>query len=153
MLIFSGEIRATFDEKGRVVLPADYKNQMGGNVPGGQLAIEIDRYEKCLNVYTMEEWEKRILKFRSKLNLNNREHSKILDGILRKCRIIAVPENCRFTIPANFLEVAGITKEVVFTGQLERLRIWDANEYQSYTGSLTECDDSYEQKFGGEELD
>ena len=153
MLIFSGEIRATFDEKGRVVLPADYKNQMGGNVPGGQLAIEIDRYEKCLNVYPMDEWEKRILKFRSKLNLNNREHSKILDGILRKCRIIAVPENCRFTIPANFLEVAGITKEVVFTGQLERLRIWDANEYQSYAGSLTECDDSYEQKFGGEELD
>lgn len=153
MLIFSGEIQATFDEKGRVVLPADYKNQMGGSVPGGQLAIEIDRYEKCLNVYTMEEWEKRILKFRSKLNLNNREHSKILDGILRKCRIIAVPDNCRFTLPANFLEFAGITKNVVFTGQLERLRIWDAIEYQNYAGSLTEYDDSYEEKFGSEELD
>jgi MraZ protein len=153
MLIFSGEIQATFDEKGRVVLPADYKNQMGGSVPGGQLAIEIDRHEKCLNVYTIEEWEKRILKFRSKLNLNNKDHSKILDGILRKCRIIAVPDNCRFTLPATFIEAAGITKNVVFTGQLERLRIWDANEYKVYTDSLTDSDDAYEQKFGGEEVD
>jgi MraZ protein len=153
MLIFSGEIQATFDEKGRVVLPADYKNQMGGSVPGGQLAIEIDRHEKCLNIYTVEEWQKRVMKFRSKLNLNNKEHSQILDGILRRCRLIAVPENCRFTLPANFIEFAGITKNVVFTGQIERLRLWDAKIYQNYVESLSDSDDSYKQKFGSEELD
>jgi MraZ protein len=153
MLMFSGEIQATFDEKGRVVLPADYKNLMGGSVPGGQLAIEIDKHEKCLNIYTVEEWQKRVMKFRSKLNLNNKDHSKMLDGILRRCRLIAVPENCRFTLPANFIEFAGITKNVVFTGQIERLRLWDAKIYQSYVESLSDTDDSYKQKFGSEELD
>ena len=153
MIIFSGEIEATFDEKGRVVLPADYKNQMGGSVPGGQLAIELDRHEKCLNVYTMEEWEKYILKIRSKLNLRNKEHSRTLDGILRRCRVISVPENCRFTVPAQFLASVGITKQVIFTGQFERLRIWDLTEYQNYLGTLNDQDDFYEDKFCGEEAD
>lgn len=153
MLIFSGEIQATFDEKGRVVLPADYKNQMGGSVPGGQLAIEVDRHEKCLNVYPMSEWEKRVLKISSKLNRDNKEHSKILDNFLRRCKVISVPDNCRFSVPAVFLEKVGITKEVYITGQFERLRIWDAKEYQSYTNDLDDYDEKFEQLYGGEEVE
>jgi len=152
MLIFSGEIRATFDEKGRVVLPADYKNQMGGSVPGGQLTIEIDRHEKCLNVYPVSEWEKRVIKISSKLNPDNKEHSKILDAFLRKCKVISIPDNCRFSVPGTFLEQVGITKEVVFTGQFGRLRIWDAKEYQRYEGSLSDYDEKFDQMYGGEDV-
>lgn len=153
MAIFSGEIEATFDEKGRVVLPADYKNQMGGNVPGGQLAVHLDKHEKCLNIYTMTEWEKQVAKIRSKLNLNNPQHSKMLDSFLRRCRVIAVPENCRFTVPAQFLNAVGIVKQVMFTGQYERLRIWDSVEYQKYVASLSEVDDLFEETYGGEDPD
>jgi MraZ protein len=153
MLIFSGEIRATFDEKGRVVLPADYKNQMGGSVPGGQLAIEIDRHEKCLNVYPMPEWEKRVVKISSKLNRDNKEHSKILDGFFRRCKVISVPDNCRFSVPGTFLERVGIAKEVMFTGQFDRLRIWDVTEYQRYEESLGDYDDKFDQMYGGEEVE
>jgi len=153
MAIFSGEIEATFDEKGRVVLPSDYKNQMGGNVPGGQLAVQLDKHEKCLNIYTMIEWEKQVAKIRSKLNLNNPQHSKMLDSFLRRCRVIAVPENCRFTVPGQFLTAVGIVKQVMFTGQCERLRIWDANEYQRYVASLPDVDDEFDEKFGGEDPD
>ena len=152
MLIFSGEIQATFDEKGRVVLPSDYKNQMGGSVPGGQLAIELDRHEKCLNVYPMATWEKRVLKISSKLNPDNKEHSKILDNFLRRCKVISVPDNCRFSVPGIFLQKVGITKEVFFTGQFERLRIWDATEYQRYAGNLDDYDDKFNQIYGGEEV-
>lgn len=153
MAIFSGEIEATFDEKGRVVLPADYKNQMGGTVPGGQLAVQLDKHERCLNIYTILEWEKQVAKIRSKLNLNNPQHSKMLDSFLRRCRVIAVPENCRFTVPAQFLSAVGIVKQVMFTGQYERLRIWDSGEYQKYVASLSEVDDLFEEIYGGEDPD
>lgn len=152
MLIFSGEIQATFDEKGRVVLPADYKNQMGGSVPGGQLAIELDRHEKCLNVYPMSEWEKRVLKITSKANRDNKDHSRMLDGFFRRCRVIQVPDNCRFSVPSAFLLQAGITKEVVIAGQFDRLRIWDSKEYQRYVGDLGDYDDKFDQMYGGEEV-
>lgn len=149
---FSAEKEATFDEKGRVVLPADFKNEMGGNIPGGQLAIEIDPYEKCLNIYPMEEWETRVAHIKSKLNRDNKQHSRVLDSFYRKFKIVPVPESCRMNIPNNFLEKVGITKEVVFTGQGDRIRLWDSAEYNRYVESFDDYEENYARLFGNEEV-
>jgi MraZ protein len=151
-MIFSAEKQATFDEKGRVVLPADFKNEMGGAIPGGQLAVEVDPYEKCLNIYPMPEWEKRVSTIRAKLNRDNRYHSRLLDMFFRNFKIVQAPESCRINIPNNFLEKVGITKEVVFTGQIDRIRVWDAAEYDRYVLSLGDYGASFEQMYGNEEI-
>jgi MraZ protein len=148
---FSALKEATLDEKGRVVLPADYKNEMGGSIPGGQLAIEIDPYEKCLNIYPMAEWEARISQIRSKLNRDNKQHSRVLDVFYRNFKIIQVPESCRMNIPNNFLEKAGITKEVVFTGQGDRIRLWNATEYDQYIQSCEDYESTFARIVGNEE--
>ncbi|MEI8112292.1 MAG: hypothetical protein WCI54_01610 [Bacteroidia bacterium] len=148
---FSALKEATLDEKGRVVLPADYKNEMGGSIPGGQLAIEIDPYEKCLNIYPMAEWEARISQIRSKLNRDNKQHSRVLDVFYRNFKIIQVPESCRMNIPNNFLEKAGITKEVVFTGQGDRIRLWNATEYDQYIESCEDYESTFARIVGNEE--
>lgn len=147
---FSAGKEATFDEKGRVVLPADFKNQMGGDIPGGQLAIQIDPYEKCLNIYPMPEWEIQLAKIKGKLNRDNRDHSRMLDMFYRRFKIIPVPESCRLNIPNDFMEKVGITKEVVFAGSAERIRLWDVAEYNRYVGSLDNYPDLYAQLFGSE---
>lgn len=148
---FSSKKEATFDEKGRVVLPAEYKNDMGGSVPGGQLAIEKDPYEKCLNIYTLEEWEKRIVQVTSKLNRDNKQHSMILDIFYDNFKIIQVPESCRMNIPNSFLELVGIKREVMFTGQGNRIRLWDAAEYSSYTQTWVDYASLFNRLVGGNE--
>ncbi|MFV0554134.1 MAG: division/cell wall cluster transcriptional repressor MraZ [Mangrovibacterium sp.] len=148
---FSGEKTATFDEKGRVVLPADYKNGMGGSVPGGELAIELDPYEKCINIYPMEEWEKRLDFTRKKLNVNDREQSRILDLFYRRFKILQVPPTNRLNFPSSFLEKVGIVKEVVFTGQGERIRLWDVKAYDDYIESMGDYSLSFAGIFGGSE--
>lgn len=145
---FSAEKNATIDEKGRVVLPADYKNEMGGRIPGGQLAVELDPYEKCLNVYPVETWEKRLSSLKSKLNRNNRQQSRLLDMIYRSFKIINVPESCRMNLPNNFMEKVSITKEVVFIGQGDRIRLWDAGEYEAYLKSMGEYGELFSEFFG-----
>ena len=150
---FSAEKKATFDEKGRVVLPVDYKNEMGGKIPGGQLAIELDPYEKCLNIYPIDIWEKRLAYLKTKLNRNNREQSRLLDLIYRSFKIIQVPDSCRINMPNNFLERANITREVVFVGQGDRIRLWDNNEYETYLGSMGGYGELFDKHFGNlEEL-
>lgn len=149
---FSAEKEATFDEKGRVVLPADFKNEMGGNIPGGQMAVEIDPYEKCLNIYPMPEWDARIAFIKSKLNRDNRQHSRLLDSFYRNFKIVPVPDTYRMNIPNNFLEKVGITKEVVFTGQGDRIRLWDAAEYKRYVDSFDDYAENYARLFGNEEV-
>jgi len=148
---FSSKKEATFDEKGRVVLPADYKNDMGGSVPGGQLAVEKDPYEKCLNIYTMQEWEKRIEQVTAKLNRDNRQHSMILDIFYSNFKIIQVPDSCRINIPNNFMEMVGLKKDVVFTGQGNRIRLWDATEYSNYTQSWVDYSSLFNRLVGGNE--
>ena len=149
---FSAEKEATFDEKGRVVLPADFKNEMGGTIPGGQLVIELDPYEKCLNIYPMSEWEIRIAQIRSKLNRDNKMHSRALDTFYRNFKVIPVPDSCLMNVPNNFIEKVGITKNVIFTGQGDRIRLWDSAEHERY---ILSCDD-YESVFarvvGNEEV-
>ena len=145
---FSAEKNATIDEKGRVVLPADYKNEMGGRIPGGQLAVELDPYEKCLNVYPVETWEKRLSTLKSKLNRNNRQQSRLLDMIYRSFKIINVPESCRMNLPNNFMEKVNITKEVIFVGQGDRIRLWDIGEYDVYLKSMGEYGELFSEFFG-----
>ncbi len=145
---FSAEKNATIDEKGRVVLPADYKNEMGGRIPGGQLAIEVDPYEKCLNVYPVETWENRLSTLKSKLNRNNRQQSRLLDMIYRSFKIINVPESCRMNLPNNFMDKAGISKEVIFVGQGDRIRLWDVSEYDTYLKSMGDYGELFSEFFG-----
>lgn len=149
---FSGEKNATFDEKGRVVLPAEFKNEMGGSIPDGQITIEMDPYEKCLNLYTKEVWDKRLSYFTSKLNRNNREQSRLLDMIYRSFKVIQVPENCRMNFPNNFLEKVDIKKDVVFIGQGDRIRLWDAEEYDAYINSMGGYGDLFNKHFGDLEV-
>lgn len=148
---FSAEKNATVDEKGRVVLPADYKNEMGGRISGGQLAVERDPYEKCLNIYPMEVWEKRLTFLKGKLNRNNREQSRLLDLIYRSFKIIQVPDSCRMNLPNNFLEKVNITRDVVFVGQGDRIRLWDVGEYDAYLESMGGYSDLFEKHFGKSE--
>jgi MraZ protein len=133
---FSANKKATFDEKGRVVLPADFKNEMGGSIPGGQLAVEVDVYEKCLNIYPIAEWDKRIAGVKAKLNPNIKEHSQLLDMFYRNFKIIPVPETCRMNIPNEFMEKVGLKKDVIFAGQGERIRLWNFTVYNNYVESL-----------------
>ena len=146
---FSAEKNATFDEKGRVVLPADYKNEMGGSIPGAHLAIEIDPYEKCLNIYPMDVWEQRLAGFTEKLNPNNRAHSRLLDMLYRNFKIIQVPDSCRMNFPNNFLEKVGIKKDVVFVGQGQRIRLWDVDQFDQYLNSMEDFSTMFEKEFGG----
>ena len=145
---FSAEKSAKIDEKGRVVLPADYKNELGGRIPGGQLAIELDPYEKCLNIYPIEIWEQRLATLKSKLNRNNRQQSRLLDMIYRSFKIVSVPESCRVNLPNNFMSKVNITKDVMFVGQGDRIRLWDAEQYETYLDSMGEYGELFSDFFG-----
>ena len=145
---FSAEKNATIDSKGRVILPADYKHQMGERIPGQQLAVELDPYEKCLNIYPIDIWERRLAYLKGKLNRNSREQSRLLDLIYRSFKLIPIPESCRMNLPNNFLEAANIRRSVVFVGQGDRIRLWAVEEYEKYIGSMEGYGQLFAKHFG-----
>nr|MDA3930633.1 division/cell wall cluster transcriptional repressor MraZ [Prolixibacteraceae bacterium] len=65
----------------------------------------------------------------SRLNPNDPRQSRLLDKFYQNFVKINVADNGRLNIPNAFLEKMGITKDVVFTGQGDRIRLWEAVAY------------------------
>jgi MraZ protein len=145
---FSNQYNATIDDKGRVVLPSAYKRELGDSFDW-IMTIELDPYEKCLNLYPVSSWQKRLEFIKSKLNPNDRNQSRLLDKFYQNFVKISVAENGRLNIPNSYYEKKGITKDVVFTGQGDRIRLWDAEEYRKAMIPDDEFSSLFEEFLGG----
>ena len=128
MVRFFGKATGKVDDKGRVVLPAIFRDAM---VRGGSeemtLIIKKNVQQRCLDVFAYEEWvnrSDRVLEgIDPELNTEDADFwTKYNDGVFT-----LVPDGKlgRLNIPSELLENAGITKEVVFGGVGYKLQIWD----------------------------
>jgi len=56
VLKFRGASNLTIDSKGRMVLPARYRDRLA-DICDGQLVVTIDTDQPCLLIYPLNEWE------------------------------------------------------------------------------------------------
>ncbi|MBN2806444.1 MAG: hypothetical protein JXR22_07275 [Prolixibacteraceae bacterium] len=145
---FSNTYHATVDDKGRVVLPAAFKREMGESFDR-VLTVEIDPYEKCFNIYPSASWEKRLDFVRSRLNPNDPRQSRLLDKFYQNFVKVSVSDNGRLNISNAFLDKMGMHKEVVFTGQGDRIRLWEAEAYHKAMMPDEEYPDLFNEFMGG----
>lgn len=124
---------SSIDDKGRVVLPAPLKKAMDENLE--TVIIEKDIYNLSLNIYTEEDWNKKIDTIMSQLNDGqgydplSKEDVELMDQIYEDSARLAVAANGRINIPADHLDYAGITKQVVLVGSGDHIRLLDEKTY------------------------
>jgi DNA-binding transcriptional regulator/RsmH inhibitor MraZ len=58
-------------------------------------------------------------------------------------------ENGRLNIPNTFFKRKGIEKDVIFSGQGDRIRLWDAEAYRKSILPDAEYPDMYKEFLGG----
>ena len=75
MVKFIGEYASKLDEKGRVVVPAAFKNLVAKHIGEGEISFVIkkDLFANCLNMFTYEQWDQESEQVRSRLNLYTEE--------------------------------------------------------------------------------
>ncbi|OQY03949.1 MAG: hypothetical protein B6I20_03925 [Bacteroidetes bacterium 4572_117] len=129
MASFIGDYLCKIDSKGRVMFPAALKKQMPVTV-GGRFVVKKDIYEKCLILYTLDEWEKQNELIRSRLNPYNKEHSRFLRAYFRGTAEVALDASNRLLLPKRLLGLAGIVKEVYLSGQDKKIEIWAKEMYE-----------------------
>src|SRR5690242_17471420 len=54
--MFRGATKVTIDDKGRVVVPTQHRDQLASPA-GGRVVVTVDR-DQCLRIYALPEWEK-----------------------------------------------------------------------------------------------
>ena len=148
MVSFSSIYPVTVDGKGRVVLPAPFKKEMGDALESVYV-VEKDVYDRCLNIYPQSAWETKVERLRRRLNMDDPVHSKLLSRIYEEIVKVGMAENGRLNIPDDLLKYAGIEKEAVFTGQGSRMRLWEPSRHQASRISDEDYTRLYKELLGG----
>lgn len=149
MASFVGDYKGKIDTKGRVSLPSALKKQMQSDAAEKLIAKE-DIYEKCIVLYTQEEWERQNEIIRSRLNPYNREHNKFLREFYRSTTEINIDGNNRILLPARLLEYAEIEKELYFSGQDRKIEVWAKGLYEAGEQSSEDFASLAEKVMGGD---
>lgn len=130
MTTFIGNNICKVDAKGRILLPSAFKKQMDSTTKD-HFVVKKDIYEKCLILYSMEEWQRQNDIIRKNTNPYNKEHNKFLRNFYNGTAEVALDASNRILIPKFLLDDANIKKEVVMTGQDLKIEIWAKEIYDS----------------------
>lgn len=120
--MFRGINPLALDDKGRLLLPAKYRQRIL-EASDGQMVLTIDR-DRCLLLYPLRVWEEveRQLIQLSSTNKRARALKRLLLGHAEECGLDA---SGRILLPAPLREFAGLEKRVVLVGQGNKFEIWN----------------------------
>ncbi|MCR4990398.1 MAG: division/cell wall cluster transcriptional repressor MraZ [Lachnospiraceae bacterium] len=125
--MFMGEYNHTLDAKGRLIVPAKFRESLGDEF------VVTKGMDGCLFVFAMKEWEA----FEEKLHtlpMTDKESRQFTRFFLAGAADLELDKSGRVLIPGVLREFAGITKEAVLIGVGSRVEIWSRERYE---GSVT----------------
>ena len=134
MISFLGEYDATIDAKGRFLLPAGLKKQLPED-DSAQFVINRG-FEKCLTLYPLQSWNPLFSKI-SKLNDFNPKVREFRRYFLNGATQVETDTANRILLPKNLLEHAGLKKDIVLVSALNKIEIWDKQQYQQFFETFT----------------
>lgn len=126
--MFVGTYTPKLDDKGRLFLPAKFRDQLeeGLMVTRGQ--------ERCLTVYGLDQFETLTAKLREASLTNKTTRSYV--RMLSSGAFDQVPDKQgRISIAPLLRTYAGLQKDVVVIGALDRVEIWDPANWETYLAS------------------
>lgn len=113
------------DDKGRVILPAKFREDLAGGV------VVTRGQERCLYVFSSAEFESVHERIRE-APLSNKQARDFLRMFLSGASAEMPDSQNRITIPAPLRAYAGLGKELVVTGVGAHAEIWNADAWNDY---------------------
>jgi len=147
MIRFSARYNALIDDKGRVVLPAPFKKAMG-ELSLQPLVIEKDIYKNCLNIFPMQFWNERLSNIEKQLNQFNESDDDLLADLYENFTTVTMAPNGRINIPEDFMDYAGIVREVVFVGKGQSITVWNEQKYQEVKSERRPLREIFRERLG-----
>jgi MraZ protein len=124
--VFTGEYFHTFDSKGRVIIPAKFREELGESFFLGK------GFDNCLFVYPNSEWEV-FLDELKKLSVLSNEQRKFTRKLLSGFIECSMDKQGRILLPPNLREYSRLKDEAVVIGVLNRIEIWNREDWDKYS--------------------
>ena len=139
--MFMGEYNHTIDAKGRLIVPAKFREILGDNF------IVTKGLDGCLFVYPNDEWTRFEEKLKS-LPLSNKNARQFTRFFLAGAAACEVDKQGRILLPQVLREFASLEKDVVLVGVASRIEIWSRERWDesmnTYDGDMDEVAENME---------
>jgi len=130
-----GTYECKVDTKGRLLLPNAFKKQLAPVLQQG-FVMKRAVFQKCLEVYPMEEW--RLLSQKvNKLNRFNKKNDEFIRRFNAGVKIVEIDAAGRLLIPKDLVSFGAVKKEIVVNAAINILEIWDKERYEKAIDDAT----------------
>lgn len=123
--MFFGEARHNVDDKGRLILPAKFRTDLGLNF------VMTKGLDNCIFVFPHQEWKEMEEKLKS-LPMTNRDARAFVRYFFSGAAEGDLDKQGRIRIPQNLVKYANLNKETVIIGVGTRLEIWSQETWDAY---------------------
>ena len=123
--MFLGTHAPKLDEKGRLILPAKFREELAGGV------VLTRGQEHCLYAFTAAEFERMYAQLRE-APLAQKQARDYVRVMLSGADSQIPDKQGRITLPGQLRAYAGLKKDLAVIGAGARVEIWDAESWSTY---------------------
>jgi len=123
--MFLGEHHHALDDKGRVILPARFRERLSSGL------VFAPSQDRCIDVYPLTAFERRVEQLRELPREDERSRS-YLRIFLAGAHEEKPDAQGRVTIPVRLRSYANLAKDLTINGADEKVEIWDRTGWESY---------------------
>ncbi len=123
--MFMGEFQHSIDEKGRIIIPAKFRDLLGTSF------VVTRGLDQCLFVYPQSEWEvlEQKLKALPLMKSDARAFTRFFFSGATECEW---DKQGRVNLPATLRQYAKLEKDCVVLGVSNRVEIWSRDTWELY---------------------
>ncbi len=132
--MFRGSSFHTIDAKGRIIIPARFRDVIRADGANG---VMVSRMDSCLVGFPFDEWRKietKILSLAEK-DEHMRRFRRVFIGGAFEC---VCDRQDRILVPPSLRQYAGLDKEIVLVGVLDHFEIWSRENWNNENMNLEE---------------
>lgn len=123
--MFMGEYHHNIDEKGRIIIPSKFRNELGTSF------VVTRGIENCLFVYSLPEWDKIVTKL-NKLPFTKKDARNFTRFFLSGASVVELDKQGRINIASTLTDYAKLEKDCVVLGVGDRLEIWSNDLWNDF---------------------
>ena len=124
--MFRGRFEIAIDSKGRINVPSRFREVLGER---DDERLIVTNFDDCLVAYPYNEWLE-LEKKASQLSMVRREVKAFLRFFVSGATECSLDKQGRVLLPPVLREYAGLEKEIVVIGQLNKIEIWSKERWE-----------------------
>ncbi|MGM0420722.1 MAG: division/cell wall cluster transcriptional repressor MraZ [Bacillota bacterium] len=132
--MFMGEYIHSMDNKGRVTMPAKFRDELQGEF------VVTRGLDNCLFLYPLDEW-KELEKKLKELPITRKNARSFVRFFFSGANQSGLDKQGRINLPNNLTKYAGLSKEVVIIGLANRIELWAKEKWDLF---MAEAEESHE---------